>query len=313
MKALLGTVGLASLFFILRDYGFAKLLQDISLTGWWVFPLLFSFVPVLLLYSLAWHLVTPEKPWRAFPHLFRLMIISIAWNNLSPFIKVFGEPIKITALTPNLGRRTAIKSILLYNLVHIYGTVLAFVLGAILLLWCYHVPSAYKIGFVSLIGVFLVALAAIYFLPKAKKRKRSRRKNGLVRKVNLWLHWSLSKIRVFNKNHPGRLLLAVFLETLARFVEGVTFFFAFYSLKHPISLSASALLDVGRALLDNLFFFIPYQVGSREAGLIFLTERVMNLQDCPQVSAAILYRLVEVIWILIGYLLWMNSAKSRKS
>ncbi|MGZ3653067.1 MAG: hypothetical protein ACXWSC_17935, partial [Bdellovibrionota bacterium] len=69
----------------------------------------------------------------------------------------------------------------------------------------------------------------------------------------------------------------------------------------------------GRAIVDNLFFFIPYQVGSREGGIVMLAEHALGLSGAAAVSAAVFYRLVEIFWTGVGYLFWIQDENAFKS
>ena len=120
-------------------------------------------------------------------------------------------------------------------------------------------------------------------------------------------------MRIFSRLHPMRHWLAVACEVAARFVEGTTFYVAFRAMHESVPALTCGLLDVGRALMDNLFFFVPYQVGSREGGIVLLAERAVGVSAGAAVSAAVFYRLVEILWMGIGYLFWIQEERSRRS
>lgn len=312
-KAVFSVIGLASLVSILHHYGFEKIGSDISHLGWWAVPLALSFLPVAFCYSLAWHLMLPELPFSRVGMVFRFSLVSVAWNNLSPFVKVLGEPVRVNLLADHVPIKAAIRSVILYNLVHILGTLVAFLLGAFLILFYFPVSPQIRLGFLVLMGVFSALFLLLYWLPSYRvARSRGRKKRNFFMKFSFWIRWAFSKVRVFSRGHPGRFWAAVFFETLARFVEGATFYVAFRALGDPLPVLYCALLDVGRALMDNIFFFIPYQVGSREAGLMMLSEHVFHAGTATAVSAAVFYRLVEILWMAVGYGLWMYESKSSK-
>ncbi len=315
-KVLFSLLGLFSFGFILNSYGWSHLWHDISGLGWWAWPLAFSFVPVGLCYALAWLLVTPELPLSALGFFFRATVVGVAWNNLSPFVKILGEPVKVLLLEQKIPRKAALKSVVIYNLVHVLGTMGAFLVGSTILLFAFPVAPAIRFGFVAVMVVCVLLMASAAVLPHfLKGRPHKRRKRNFFGKIGFWLRWGLSKIRVVTRQYPWRFWSAVGCEVVARFVEGVTFFFAFRALGEPVALYLCALLDVGRALIDNVFFFIPYQVGSREAGILLLTRQVMHIGQESVVTAAVLYRLVEILWAGLGYLVWIkmgNAAKSSK-
>jgi len=316
-KVLFSLLGAGSFVFILNEYGFAKVGADLANLGWWAIPLAASFLPVAFLYGLAWFLVTPTLPLRRLPGMLKLSVISLGWNNLSPFMKVLGEPVRVLLLEDWIPRKAALESAILYNLVHILGTLLAFILGAVLILALYPVSDTIRYSFLGVMAAASLLLLLVYFLPRLTRgRRRSRRVRGekirFTTKARFWLRWSFSKMRLFSRRYPARFWSAVSVEIVVRFVEGLTFYVAFKALGAPVTVLAASLLDVGRALLDNALFFIPYQVGSREAGILLLSQRVLHIGEGFVVSASVLYRLVEIFYMALGYALWTHRTSSRK-
>lgn len=312
-KSIFSAVGLCSLIWVLSGYGFTKIGTDILSLGWWAIPLSLSYGPVVLCYALAWLCITPQLELRHLRLLFRYSMISVAWNNLSPFVKVLGEPMRVVMLENLMSRKDAARSMVLYNIVHILGTLLAFFVGALATLILYPVSEGFRVGFIALLVASPLLTLLLFSLPRLVKHLgRSARRNKLVY-AGFWLRWSFSKIRIFSRSEPKRFWAAVGLEILARFVEGLTFYIAFQALGQPASALACSLLDVGRALMDNIFFFIPYQVGSREGGIVLMAEHALHISGNVAVSAAVLYRLVEIFWMGMGYLLWISAARERKS
>jgi hypothetical protein len=308
-KALFSALGFGSFLFILSGYGFPRLAADIMSLGWWSVPLALSFLPTVFCYALAWLLITPELSLSHLWALHRLTVISVAWNNLSPFVKILGEPVRLILLGQWLDPKAAARSMVLYNIVHVLGTLFSFFLGALALLLFFPVSEGIHKAFVSLLFIAPLLAFGLYFLPHLAKRfgGRTAKRNRIVL-AGFWLRWGFSKIRMFSRRYPMRFWAAVGLEVVARFVEGATFYVAFLALHHPVSALVCGLLDVGRALMDNIFFFIPYQVGSREGGILMLAEHAVKIG-----SAAVFYRLVEILWMGIGYLLWINEERVRKS
>lgn len=311
-KIFFTALGLFSFGFILNGYGFARLAHDLAGLGWWSVPLALSWAPVVLCFALAWLLVTPELTFRHLPLLFRLTVISVAWNNLSPFVKVLGEPVRVVMLRRWMDSKAATRSTVLFNIVHTLGTLLAFFFGALLILLLFPVAPAIHQGFLALLVITPLLTAGLFFLPHlVRGRGRSAHRNKLV-VAGFWLRWGFSKIRMFSRRYPARFWGAVLLEVAARFVEGLTFYVAFLALGEPASALVSALLDVGRALVDNVFFFIPYQVGSREGGIVLLAEHALHVSKEAAVAGAVMYRLVEILWMGIGYFLWIAETRARR-
>lgn len=314
VRLLFTLLGGAALFYILHDYGVDTLRHEIRLVGWRSSLLALTFIPTLTCYALAWCLVTEwESPafFRKGALFFRMSASSIAWNNLTPFLRVGGEPAKVFMLSPWVGRRLAIKSVILYNLVHLMGTIGAIVLASLMIPFLFSVKPEVRLGCFLVASICIVLFLLLSYSPVWGKALLRGKKSGRLRRILLWLHWAFRETAMFHQKHRTRLYGGIVFEIAARFVEGATFYLAFYLMDRPISLLTSMFLDIGRTLVDNLFFFIPYQVGSREAGVLILMRDIFGIVPDGYVTAVLMCRFVEVAWIVIGYFLWVRNRTRR--
>ena len=320
LKILFTLIGIVSLFKIIQSYGFSIVQDEIHRSGYLLLLLALTFIPTLFCYALSWLLATNHKRMSGQMNYLKKIIlfikftsISIAWNNLTPFLKVGGEPLKYMMLTRYLTKQDAIKSTINYNIIHLLSTVLSFIIGAIILCSLYQLPAVMKY---ACYGFILIFLCIIYIISKAMQA----RFNFFVK----YYRWQKLRTTVVNskvimrrltrfyKKHPKIFFLSIFFDTIARFIEGLTFFFGFMIIKHPISLLSASILDVARTLVDTIFFFIPYQVGSREQGVHYFMEKVLVIDTHGFLTAVLFYRFVEIVWIIIGYLFWVSMSKSSK-
>jgi len=308
-------LGALALAYLVWDYGLTQLLKDLQTAGWWSVLLVLTFIPTLVCYALAWSLLTewenpfsPKNLWR----MIRMMGASIAWNNLTPFLKVGGEPAKVFMLGAYIGRRKALMSTLIYNLVHLLATLFSFISVAFILPLFYPINQVGRWLCLGIGSLGLLIFLAIVFFPILWRKVLSHKLYAFFVKMNLEksvirFRWVTRKTSQFFIRHRERVVIAFFLEVFARFVEGLTFYLAFILLKNPISFLTSCFLEVGRSLADTIFFFVPYQVGSREQGVGFLLKDVFHHGSHGFLTAVFMYRFVEIAWVLIGYLLWVKS------
>ena len=70
-----------------------------------------------------------------------MTMISIAWNNLTPFFKVGGEPVKYFMLSKHIPKRFALASTINYNIIHVLATFAAFIISAFLIPFFFNVTS----------------------------------------------------------------------------------------------------------------------------------------------------------------------------
>lgn len=344
MKKIFGVLGALGFLLLIYFSGWQQVWADFLKVGWGIFPLCLTFLPTLALYALGWYLVTPNlksnsKRGGGFKaksigflddQIFFTLgsLLGVAWNNLTPFAKVGGEVVRALYLSKRIPRPRAIASVLTYNLTHLVGAFFSFVVAGVLILLFWQPPESTKIWIVLGIIASLIACVISVSLPillgTLQKRNRKKEKSQYQ-----WLSWVFAKLKsnsggiiflyavkqnhYFFKNHGLRWILAVVVEVIARFVEGLTFYYAFKMLGTEVPLLKAFAYDVARTFSDTLFFFVPYSLGSREVFLNLLMKEVYGLPVALAVSSSVIYRLVELVWTGLGYWLWMRVLASLSS
>ncbi|MBF0360867.1 MAG: hypothetical protein HQK49_07640 [Oligoflexia bacterium] len=334
-KSIFFIIGLVGLIYIISDYGVATLYADMLRIGFLnLFLLSLTFIPTLVCYACAWMLVTENSAETSrIPIIFfiKSMTISISLNNLTPFLKVGGEPIKAILLSSHIPAALAIRSTILYNIIHVIATILSFILICLLIPLCFDNISSYYTSILLIAAIVSILFVLPFFFFPLKKVKRyaifllsrfasNGASNGAsknsyhssLRKVVLKTIFSISQLIYFSKRNGKKIYLAIFLEVFARFLEGITFYFAFKLLGNHLSIFTAAILDVGRTLIDTIFFFIPYQIGGRESGVMFLMNNILNINSHGYLFAVLSYRLVEIFWMVLGQLVFLEDERARR-
>jgi len=323
IRTIFSLVGLASLMQIIQNYGVERIIEEIKIGSWGISLLILSFVPTLVCYSLSWLLITDQKAWHGEQRFFskwrlftKFSLLSIAWNNLTPFLKVGGEPLKYMLLSDHLPKRDAMASTINYNLIHLFSTALSFSIGALAIVFFYDTSSAIQIGTGIFLAIFAIVLILIPIFHKVIRQmwlKQCLSDKGRWQRVVFYgIIISLARVFRLAKERPLVFWSSVAVDTVARFVEGLTFYISFQFLSNSVGLFTAGLLDVGRTLVDTLFFFIPYQMGTREEGVHFFMEKVFHIDSKGFLTAVLFYRLVEIVWIVVGYLIWISSKNAAK-
>jgi uncharacterized protein (TIRG00374 family) len=313
LKVFVTLLGVLGLHLILKDFGYKRIYEDLRGLGWGFFPVAISFVLPFSLLALSWWVLLKDHRKRApFPYLFFVSLVANAWNNIGPVSKSLGEPTRVLLLSDRVPVRLAVKNTFLFNLTQAMGTLTAFGFGALVAPLLFPLNGAalwitLLSAFVCLTGNFL---GVFWILQKTGKISRTHGKK--FRKSRHWLAWISHQIRKYARTNPKRYFSSVFLAASARLSEGFVFFLIFSALGSPITLVESLAVDVGRGIADNAFFFIPYQLGSREISLIFVTESILNKAQESAISASLIFRLGEITWILFGFFLgtWLLRGRS---
>lgn len=308
----LGAVaGVCGMHLLLSDFGYETLFEQIKNVGIDFVPIFLSFTSLFFFLALGWWVLLPQT----FPRLFAISLVANAWNSIGPVSKSLGEPSRVYLISGEIGERAAMRTMFLFNLAQSMGTGMAFGISALLAPLFFSLTSAALIlcgvtCIITLGGNFL-----LYRWMRMQRNRQIRKRKVRWRKTKHWLDWTSHQVKKFAKSHPRRFAWAVFFCALGRVLEGVAFYFSFRALKAPISILESIALDMGRGIADNAFFFIPYQLGTREASLLFITDSVIHKGSEVALTASILFRIAEISWIGIGLLvgLWMFRARGRKA
>lgn len=303
LQLLILAMGVGGLHLLLKDFGYARIVSDIRGLGFDFIPVVLWFLLPFAFQALGWRILVLS--WRAatLPYLFLVSIVAFAWNNLGPVSKSLGEPTRVILLRDRLPLREALRSMMLINMAQSMGSLLTFGLGAALAPLFFRLSDT---AFWITVASALVAMAAnvliLLWVLRGHGSHRASRGRRL-RAVRHWLRWVVHQLRKYTRIHPGRFAAAVALCSLSRASEGIVFYAVFAALRSPISFWESIALDIGRGIADNAFFFVPYQLGARELSMKFLTESVLRTGADSAIAASLVFRLGEISWIVMGFLL----------
>ena len=109
---------------------------------------------------------------------------------------------------------------------------------------------------------------------------------------------------------PGRFVRAVACEYLARMVSAFEYYFIFLALGLSAGYQEALLVSGLQSLAHNMTFFVPFEVGSKEAITYLLFAR-LGLDPGLGVFAAIVTRLRDMLWIGFGLLLVWVAGRPR--
>ncbi len=289
-----------------------QLWTDVASAGWAVPQIVAVYGIVYLLNTIAWRLTMIEQPRLSFPRAYVINVAAFAMNYMTPFASIGGEPFKIIAASQWMGTRNATASALNYRLIHMQAHLLVFLTG-VALAFVLLPGGVIATPLLVLMAVVLVVFAALLFavhregvieklfdlagrtplLNRLARRLEPRR--GAFMEVD-------RQLIAFHSASPGRYYGALAFEYGARVFSMLEFYFIARAVQHPVSFGTAFLIGGFSSLVVNLFFFLPFNVGSKEGGLYFIFS-TLGLPAGLGVAAAVLSRLRELSWIFIGLLL----------
>ena len=320
LQLLVFLCGLGVFGYLIARIGAGALVADAVRTGWMFVPILLLYGVVYLANAWAWWLIMADEPSRPpFRRVCGVTVASFSLNFLTPMVNVGGEPFKIAAVAPWLGVRRAAGSVVLYQMLHTFGMLLSFltavVLGAVLL-----PPSA---ALLATLGVTFAALLALMLLLLTGHRR------GLLEHALNLLHGVPlldrvarrleprratlalmdAQITEFYHRDPRRFLAALALEYVSRCVFMVEYLLIALSVGLHIGYFRAYVVGGLTQLVQNVLFFVPFEVGSKE-GALYLLFQMLGLDPALGVYTAIVSRVRDLIWIGAGIgLVWLGGRR----
>jgi uncharacterized protein (TIRG00374 family) len=322
VRLLLFLVGLGLAGLVIHQVGVAILLAHLASTGWLLLPVSLVWAVVYFINSSAWRTLLSTEPARpGVLHTWAIAVTSAALNYVTPAAGLGGEAYRAMAVAPWLGRQRAFGSVVQYRLLFSLAHML-FVLTALApAIWLLPgTPGA--IGLLVLmtviggvVGWFLIrrhqegileaGLDLLLLLPGIRRLARPlEARRATLRELD-------QQITTVYHQHPGAFRRAIALEYLGRCVAAAEFSVIFWGLglgPRPVTALVAAALS---STVMNLFFFLPFELGAREGGL-FLVFSLLGVGGDHGVFAAVVTRLREIVWVLIGLgLLWVRGERIR--
>ena len=295
-----------------------QLLRDVRAAGWAVPAIVGVYGIVYVLNTIAWRLTMIEQPRLSFPRAYAINVAAFAINYMTPFASIGGEPFKIVAASQWMGARNATASVLNFRLVHMQAHLLVFLTG-VALAFIMLPAGAIATAVLILMAVILLILAAILFAIHRegvlerlfKLAERLPLLNRLARRIEprraALFEVDRQLIAFYNAN-PARYYGSLAFEYGARVFSMLEFFIIARAVGHPVSFGTAFLIGGFSSLVVNVFFFMPFNVGSKEGGL-YAIFAALGLPARLGVAAAVLSRLRELSWIAIGLLLVLATRR----
>jgi uncharacterized protein (TIRG00374 family) len=298
-----------------------QLARDIGNAGWAVPAIAGVYGIVYTFNTAAWRLTMIEPPRLSFARAWIVNVAAFSINYLTPFASIGGEPFKIVAASQWMGARNGAASVLNYRLVHMQAHLLVFLTG-VALAFFFLPPGTIATPLLLFLAVVLVALTAL--LLAIHREGVIERLFDLASKLPFIGRFMLGleprreglievdrQLIAFHRSSPARYYGALFLEYVARVISMFEFFIIARAVGHPVSFGSAFLIGGFSSLVVNLFFFMPFNVGSKEGGL-YIIFAALGIPSRLGVAAAVVSRLREIIWIAIGLLLVLLTRRNRE-
>ncbi|NDV60277.1 lysylphosphatidylglycerol synthase transmembrane domain-containing protein [Bacteroides sp. 519] len=297
------------------DMDYQELWANIKRAGYY-FPLvilLWAFV--YMLNALSWYQIIRDgkKTYVPFWNVYKFTITGFALNYVTPVGLMGGEPYRIMELKPYIGVERATSSVILYVMMHIFAHFIFWIVSVFLYITFYKVTMAMGIVlalvivfcsfFVTLFikgyrnGMAVAFMRVVGKIPFLKKYAIS-----FAEKHSDKLHEIDNQIALLHQKRKRTFYAALAIEFIARVLSCLELWLILNILTSNVSFIDCILIAAFSSLFANLLFFLPMQLGGREGGFAIAVGG-LSMSGAYGVYTALITRLREMVWIVIGLLL----------
>ncbi len=294
------------------DMDYRELWVNLKRAGIYLPLVLLLWLFVYLINTLSWYIIIRSggKPGFSFSRLYKFTVTGFALNYVTPVGLMGGEPYRIMELKPFIGIERATSSVILYVMMHIFSHFLFLAdfrpvvclslsrrVGHERYSGSYHfiLPAGYRPfikGYRHGMAVAFIRMGSR--LPFLKKKVLHFAETHKEKLENID-----KQIALLHRQKKRTFYSALFLEYTARVVSCLEIWLILNVLTTNVSFADCCLIAAFSSLLANLLFFLPMQLGGREGGFA-LAVGGLSLSGAYGVYAALITRVREMVWIVIG-------------
>lgn len=303
---------------LLYNYGFGNILLNLRKTGLYFIPIIALWALVYLLNNWALYIILGRDSKKTgFWRLFGISLSGFAINYITPFINLGGEPYRMLALRPYVGKEKAVSSVTLYVMLHMLSHTILWMSAICLTFFLFPMS---KMLFFALAAVFALTVLMIAFFISRHKKGIIRALYDILRKVPGIKKFagkihedSIAEIDKqvisFYMERRRSFYLALTIEFIARSLMSLEYLFILLSIGIKISLLQAFYVNAVASFILNVLTFMPMELGTRELSLYLVIYSLNTGNINPGVYIALVTRLREFFWIAIGLgLVKINSA-----
>jgi hypothetical protein len=312
-------LGLAIFTYLIFDFGISNIVFNIKKTGWWFVPIIAIWAVMYMFNAGAWYTILGDETKRVrYRTIYALTVSGFALNYVTPLVNLGGEPYRILALKDQIGIRRSTSSVILYNMVRMLSHFF-FWMGAVILVFIF-VPTSTEFTLILCIVSVVVLLLIVFFFSRHKRgifaslmsfcsahrildffaRMLKRREEALLEVDEQIKH-------LYNGRKPA-FYRSLSFEFIARIIGSLEFYFIFLAVGIQLSFIHALYINAASSLILNLFFFMPFELGTREGGL-YLVMDTLRYPPGIGIFMGLANRVRELFWVLVGLILVQLSGR----
>ena len=316
-------VGGAVFAFLVYQFGLDVIIDNIAQTGWGILLIFATYLAVYFLNAVAWWIILDKDTEHlSFTHVFAVIVTGFAINYVTPVVNLGGEPYKAYVLAKKIPPSDSASSVILYTMLHVLSHLFIWLTAIILAV--FYVPLTPLYASILLVATVVLVLLILFLFSKhregifeklLRRLEKIRFLHKLTSKIKTkeetLLHIDANIVRFYGERKV-RFYAALIAEYLSRVVAAVEIYLIFYLIHIHINFLDAFYIFAASSLVTNFIFFIPFELGVKEGGLIFILQQ-LALSPALSIYIGIVSRIREFFWILIGLLFMaLNGGRPEK-
>lgn len=313
--------GFALLALMLSQLDYREVVAGVKHAGYWFFAVVMLWGVLYLFNTYTWHIIIKatskgnnqghREP--SFGSLYRLTVSGFALNYATPGGLMGGEPYRIMALSSRIGKERASSSVILFAMTHIFSHFWFWLLSAGLFIATQEVNL---LSAIVLASTLAFCMLGIWVFIVGYRKGLANRAMKLMRHIPIISRWATRfiekhreeldnidrQIASLHNQNRKTFLTAVMSELTCRICSAAEIMFILLVLYPSVNYIHCILILAFTSLFANLLFFMPLQIGGREGGFI-MSVKTMAMTMSDGIFVALIVRLREMIWTVIGLLL----------
>ncbi len=314
IKPLFLLAGLVLLGLVMREIDLQELIEQVNGVGTGGIAFVLALYALTFMTDVAgWQLTLRDIPLdlKWLTRLYAVRVIGEAFNNVTPFGAMGGEPVKAWILKTHygVGLRHSGVSLILAKTIILIALVMFLAIGFSLLLPGGHLEGSHltiaTLGLVALagsIGLFFLVqrLRLTSWLGRliVGKQLAARLRGAfiIVREIE-------DRLAQFYGAHRARFGGALSLAFINWLLGAVEVYAVMQFLGHPVSLADAWAIEALAQLVRAGTSFIPASIGAQEGALV-LASTAMTGSGTLGLALSVIRRFREIVWIIGGLGLW---------
>lgn len=289
--------GAVVLFVVLLVHaGVRGLLDNLVSARWAIIPSVIVWGLVYGCNTIAWRsLLHNAIP---FGRAYAISVASFAINYVTPLMALGGEPFRVAAASAWVDAKQAAASVIGFRVIHTLGQ---------FIFWITAIPIAFlMLPRTPATTATLIALTVIFAAASITLAGLFRYQIPFLRR---WPKLGALHDQVVALDRRA-ILVALVAEYIGRCLSMLEYLFITRALGLDVDYLTAFMIGAFSQFIMNVTFFIPFELGSKEASLSI----IFNLLGLPAdlgVYASIVSRIREMIWIAIGLSLVWSVRRER--